>query len=94
MVDCSLPRTCQDMSQKPEPHLPQCASRRGEAVGYLKVLEDECWDLRCVDEPIADTGDSDVVWHVVGHWMSQLQERVIGYGEQPTCCNKGCAAPA
>jgi hypothetical protein len=53
------------------------------AVDLLKVLEDECWDLRCVDEPTPGGDDGDIAWQVVGHWMSKPQERVIGYGKTP-----------
>lgn len=51
------------------PALPQ------QPVEYLKVLEDECWDLRCVSN-----SEDDYHWIVIGHWMAQPQERQIGFG--------------
>ncbi|MCU1326168.1 MAG: hypothetical protein JWN34_1538, partial [Bryobacterales bacterium] len=64
-----------------------------ESPDYLKVLEDACWDLRCVSDPIADTGDADVLWQVVGHWMSKPHDRVIGYGYSPLAAIKDAQRP-
>ena len=48
----------------------------------LKTLEDNCWDLRCVDVPTGG-GDADIGWNVVEHHMAPPQERVVGIGGSP-----------
>jgi hypothetical protein len=57
-------------------------SKATEPVDYLKILEDQCWDLRCVDTG-GGYDDGDIGWRIFGHWMSQPQERIIGYGDTP-----------
>lgn len=48
----------------------------------LKWLEDNCYDLRCVDCPTGGD-DSDVGWRVISHHMDKPNERVEGYGSTP-----------
>lgn len=44
--------------------------------GWLKVIENNCWDLRCTGEPTGG-GDFDVVWHVIEHHMAEPKERTL-----------------
>lgn len=47
----------------------------------LDAIESECWELRCVEERYPD--DADVRYDVVGFWMSEPKERVLGSGRDP-----------
>jgi hypothetical protein len=49
----------------------------------FRAMEDECWDLRCVEEQIADTGDADIAWVVIGHHMAKPREREIARASSP-----------
>jgi hypothetical protein len=49
----------------------------------FRAMEDECWDLRCVEEQIADTGDADIAWVVIGHYMAKPGEREIARASSP-----------
>ncbi|MEI7050637.1 hypothetical protein WCL09_09620 [Pseudomonas koreensis] len=44
----------------------------------LDALESNCWDVRFDSSPNGDAGDSSINIEVVGHWMDQPFERVIG----------------
>lgn len=59
---------------------------------YIKVLEDSCWDLRCVDVQ-SGFDDSDIEWQIVGHWISKPQERVIGRGSNAVAAIKDAMQP-
>ncbi len=48
----------------------------------LKWLEDNCYDIRCVDCPTGGD-DSDIGWRVISHHMDKPNERVEGYGSTP-----------
>lgn len=48
-----------------------------------KLVEDECWDLRCTSHPIGITGDSYNYWEVIEHHMSPPRKRVVGTGPTP-----------
>jgi len=61
----------------PEPVTVQQAAR----VDLLQILDDECWDLRCVASPNLD--DADIVWKVVSHDMEPPNERIEGCGHTP-----------
>jgi len=52
-------------------------------AALLKAMENGCWTLRCMDYPIADTGDADVGWEVIEHHMAKPNERVIAQGNTP-----------
>ena len=54
---------------------------RKAAQDPLQILDDECWDLRCVDSPNFD--DADIVWEVVSHHMTPPKERIEGCGSTP-----------
>jgi hypothetical protein len=55
---------------------PQPASAETDAR-LLDVLRDESWDLRCFSVPTGG-GDADIGWRVIGHWMAEPCERVMG----------------
>ncbi|MFJ2710912.1 hypothetical protein ACIOZM_08460 [Pseudomonas sp. NPDC087346] len=44
----------------------------------LDALESNCWDVRFDSSPNGDAGDSSINIEIVGHWMDQPVERVIG----------------
>ncbi|WP_236170462.1 hypothetical protein [Pseudomonas parakoreensis] len=44
----------------------------------LDALESNYWDIRFGSSPNGDAGDSSINIEVVGHWMDQPVERVIG----------------
>ena len=48
----------------------------------LKWLEDNCYDLRCIDEATGG-GDYTVVWQVCGHYMNEPKLRILGTGNTP-----------
>lgn len=48
----------------------------------LMTLEENCWDLRCIDIPTG-SDDADTGWNIVEHHMSDPKERVIGTGRSP-----------
>lgn len=52
-------------------------------VELLNVIERECWDVRCVDEPTPGGDDGDVGWVVIEHHMAAPNERQVGYGKTP-----------
>lgn len=47
-----------------------------------KAIEDNTWDLRCIDEPTGGD-DYNVAWIVIEHHMAEPKERQIGYGKTP-----------
>lgn len=49
---------------------------------YLAFIEENCLDLRCVDEPTGGD-DADVVWVVIEHHMAPPRYRDIGLGYSP-----------
>lgn len=53
------------------------AAARGQDL--LAELEEGCWDLRCHDS----SGDGDVWWTVIEHYMAEPRERTIGGGATP-----------
>lgn len=55
---------------------PQPAAAETDAR-LLDVLRDESWDLRCFNIPTGG-GDADIGWRVIGHWMAEPCERVMG----------------
>lgn len=44
----------------------------------LSAIQDECWDVRFTSSPNADAGDYNVNIEIVGHFMAEPQERVVG----------------
>lgn len=44
----------------------------------LSAIQDECWDVRFTSSPNADAGDYNVNIEIVGHFMADPQERVVG----------------
>lgn len=57
-----------------------------EEIGMLdpfRLMESNCWDVRCISEPIEDTGDAETVWVVIEHYMSKPYEREIARGGSP-----------
>lgn len=48
----------------------------------LKFIEDECLDVRCINEPTGGD-DYDVGWIVIEHYEAEPQERRVGYGRSP-----------
>lgn len=58
---------------------------------WLKIIEDNCWDVRCV-EVTTGGDDADIAWHVVEHHMAAPQERVVGYGLSPLEALQNAAA--
>lgn len=55
---------------------------RSESEAAFEVIEQNCWDLRCVDIPTG-AGDADIGWQIVEHHMAPPKERVVGYGNSP-----------
>jgi len=55
-----------------------------EDKALFDALRDESWDLRCFSIPTGGD-DADIGWRVVGHWMAEPQERVVGeaYTDEP-----------
>ena len=53
-----------------------------DGLNALDVLEDNCWDLRCIDIPTG-AGDADVGWNVIEHHMAPPKERIVGTGNNP-----------
>jgi len=45
----------------------------------LELLEEHCWDIRCIDLPTGG-GDADVEWQIIEHHIAAPQERVIAFG--------------
>lgn len=62
----------------------ECIELRKDKV-LLDALAGNYWDLRCVSSPIADTGDGDVDWMVIGHHMAAPCEREVAraYTDDP-----------
>jgi hypothetical protein len=52
-------------------------------VSLFDLMEENCWDLRCIAIPIADTGDADIDWVVIEHHMAKPHEREVGRGSTP-----------
>lgn len=48
----------------------------------LKVLEDNCWDLRCVTDNPAP-GDYKTTWRVIEYYERAPIERILGTGKTP-----------
>jgi len=44
----------------------------------LDAIEQECWDVRFLSTPNGDAGDSSVSIEIVGHFMAEPCERVVG----------------
>lgn len=44
----------------------------------LDALMNESWDLRCFSMPTAGGDDADIGWRVIGHYMAEPCERVMG----------------
>lgn len=44
----------------------------------LDAIEQECWDVRFLSSPNGDAGDSSISIEVVGHFMTEPCERVVG----------------
>jgi len=44
----------------------------------LDAIEQECWDVRFLSSPNADAGDSSIGIEIVGHFMAEPCERVVG----------------
>lgn len=44
----------------------------------LDAIEGECWDVRFLSTPNADAGDSSISIEIVGHFMAEPRERVVG----------------
>lgn len=44
----------------------------------LDAIQSECWDVRFTDSPNADAGDYNVNIEIVGHFMADPKERVVG----------------
>jgi hypothetical protein len=56
------------------------AREAGATEALLDVLEEEGWDLRAKNVPMADTGDQDVWWTIIEHHMAAPHEREVGPG--------------
>lgn len=44
----------------------------------LDAIEGECWDVRFLSSPNGDAGDSSISIEIVGHFMAEPFERVVG----------------
>jgi len=44
----------------------------------LDAIEQECWDVRFLSSPNGDAGDSSISIEIVGHFMAEPCERVVG----------------
>ncbi|MHB0806047.1 hypothetical protein [Stutzerimonas nitrititolerans] len=44
----------------------------------LDAIEGECWDVRFLSSPNGDAGDSSISIEIVGHFMAEPCERVVG----------------
>ncbi len=44
----------------------------------LDAIEQECWDVRLLSSPNGDAGDSSISIEIVGHFMAEPCERVVG----------------
>lgn len=61
----------------------QCNEQSGKQLSpALEIIEQNCWDLRCVDIPTG-AGDADIGWQIIEHHMAPPKERVVGYGNSP-----------
>jgi len=49
---------------------------------WVSVIEDNCWDLRCVSRSTGGD-DCDVIWQVIEHHMSEPNQRVIAESLYP-----------
>lgn len=59
----------------------------------LEIIEQNCWDLRCVSLPTG-AGDADIGWEIVEHHMAPPKERIIGRGNSPMkALNEALGAP-
>jgi len=51
--------------------------RLNGVVGEFAYVENECWDIRCVNE-----GDGEsYYWEIIEHYMAKPHERCIGRGD-------------
>ena len=48
----------------------------------LSVIEDNSWDLRCINEPTGGD-DYNIAWIIIEHHLAEPRERQIGYGKTP-----------
>lgn len=61
----------------------QCNEQSGEQLSQaLEIIEQNCWDLRCVDIPTG-ADDADIGWQIIEHHMAPPKERIVGYGKSP-----------
>ena len=64
----------------------QCNEQDGQGLSgddkWLEIIEDNCWDIRCVNVPTGGD-DYDVGWRVIEHYMAEPNERIIGHGSSP-----------
>jgi hypothetical protein len=44
----------------------------------LSAIENECWDVRFTDSPNGDAGDASINIEIVGHFMAEPRERIVG----------------
>lgn len=44
----------------------------------LDAIEVNCWDVRFSSSPNADAGDSSISIEIIGHYMAEPHERVVG----------------
>lgn len=58
----------------------------------FEKMENESWDLRCRNYPIADTGDVDIEWLVVAHFGDEPNERIVFFGISPKDALRGAIA--
>lgn len=72
-------------NQKPKPttaDLQAANTLLREALELYKKLEENSWDLRCVD--VSTGGDDyDILWVVIEHYQSKPHDRDIGSGKTP-----------
>lgn len=54
-----------------------------EQTDWLQIIEDNCWDLRCVDVPTGGD-DYEVFWQVIGHHMAEPRERILAESLSPS----------
>ncbi len=53
-----------------------------EALELYQALEENSWDLRCINVPTGGD-DYDILWAVIEHYQAEPKERDIGQGKTP-----------
>lgn len=71
-----------DMRCSPTAKKHRASSSLAHASAALKIIEQQCWSMKCEDVPTGG-GDADVEWQIVSHHQAKPHERIEGQGPTP-----------